>query len=68
MKLLIEFVTKWPSGLKTDDDVDQHYPLEIITQSFTNSAPSIRDRRARRVIIRVRKKREIFFHDTFYFQ
>ncbi|KAM7533709.1 hypothetical protein Aperf_G00000122015 [Anoplocephala perfoliata] len=50
---LRKFLTKWPSGLKTDEDVDRHYPITIITSSFTNSSPSIRDSRARRVTIRV---------------
>ncbi|VDN97389.1 unnamed protein product [Rodentolepis nana] len=53
---LKKFLTKWPSGLKTDADINRHYPLEVITQSFTNSAPSIHDTRARRVTIRVQLK------------
>ncbi|KAL5107117.1 28S ribosomal protein S35 mitochondrial [Taenia crassiceps] len=52
-KALQKFTTKWPSGLCTDEDVDRHYPVEVVTHSFTNSAPSIRDKRARRVTIRV---------------
>ncbi|VDM30524.1 unnamed protein product [Hydatigera taeniaeformis] len=55
-KALQKFTTKWPSGLRTDEDVDRHYPVEIVTHSFTNSAPSIRDNRARRVTIRVSLK------------
>uniref|UniRef100_A0A5K3FRE3 MRP-S28 domain-containing protein n=1 Tax=Mesocestoides corti TaxID=53468 RepID=A0A5K3FRE3_MESCO len=50
---LKKFTTKWPSGLKSDEDVDKHYPVEVVTRAFVNSAPSIRDRRARRVSIRV---------------
>lgn len=50
---LPEFTTKWPAGLKTDADVEKHYPVEIVKHSFVNSAPSIRDRRARRVSLRV---------------
>nr|CDS30747.1 mitochondrial ribosomal protein s35 [Hymenolepis microstoma] len=53
---LKKFLTKWPSGLKTDADINRHYPVEVITQSFTNSSPSIRDTRARRVTIRVQLK------------
>ncbi|KAL5970713.1 28S ribosomal protein S35 mitochondrial, partial [Taenia solium] len=52
-KALQKFTTKWPSGLHTDEDVDRHYPVEVVTRSFTNSAPSIRDMRARRVTIRL---------------
>ncbi|VDL57915.1 unnamed protein product [Hymenolepis diminuta] len=53
---LKKLLTKWPSGLKTNADVNLHYPVEVITQSFTNSSPSIRDSRARRVTIRVQLK------------
>ncbi|EUB58729.1 28S ribosomal protein S35 [Echinococcus granulosus] len=55
-KALQKFTTKWPSGLRTDEDVDRNYPVEVVTHSFTNSAPSIRDKRARRVTIRVSLK------------
>ncbi|BHF81879.1 28S ribosomal protein S35, mitochondrial [Sparganum proliferum] len=50
---LKKFTTKWPEGLKTENDVVKHYPLEVVYRTFLNSAPSIRDRRARFVTLRV---------------
>ncbi|VDL94585.1 unnamed protein product [Schistocephalus solidus] len=51
--LFSEFTTKWPEGLKTDSAVTKHYPLEVVYRTFLNSAPSIRDRRARFVTLRI---------------
>jgi len=48
---LSKFCTKWPEGLSTDEDVDEHFPITTITSDNLNSSSSIRDRRARIVTL-----------------
>lgn len=47
-----KFCTKWPEELKTDQDCFNHFPLEYITTDYVHSSPSIRDPRAREVVLR----------------
>jgi len=49
---LSKFCTPWPKALATDEDVDKHFPLTVITSDHLNSNSSIRDRRSRIVTIR----------------
>jgi len=49
---LAKFCNAWPKGLETDDDVDKHFPLTVVTSDHLNSNSSIRDRRARIVSFR----------------
>jgi len=42
-----KFCTRWPVGLEHEEDLDRHFPLEIITSDHLNASSSIRDRRAR---------------------
>jgi small subunit ribosomal protein S35 len=44
---LKRFCTAWPSGLETEDDIVNHFPLTVTTSDHLNSSSSIRDRRAR---------------------
>lgn len=44
---LKRFCTKWPSALKTDEDCDKHFPVNILTKDFVFSGPSIRWPKAR---------------------
>ena len=39
---LKKFCTQWPKGLETDQKCDKHFPLQIKTQDFVFSGPSIR--------------------------
>jgi len=44
---LAKFCTPWPKGLETDEDIDRHFPLTVVTGDYLHSSSSIRDRRAR---------------------
>lgn len=48
-----EFCTDFPAALKTDDDCDKHFPVEIITSDYCHSAPVILDERSRIVTLKV---------------
>lgn len=39
---LKKFCTEWPKALKTDEDVDRHFPVRIRTKDFLFSGPSLR--------------------------
>lgn len=49
-----KFCTPWPSQLQLDQDVDKHFPVEVITSDYLNASSSIRDRRARIVCTKFR--------------
>jgi len=49
---LKKFCTEWPKGLETEEDMETHFPFELITNDFCHSSPSIRDGRSRIVSIR----------------
>lgn len=49
---IAKFCTEWPKGLETEEEVDQHFPLTVITSDHLSSSSSIRDRRARIVTLR----------------
>jgi len=46
-----KFCTPWPKGLETDEDVDKHFPLTVVTSDHLHSSSSLRDRRARIVTL-----------------
>ena len=48
-----EFCTDFPAALKTDDDCDKNFPVEIITSDYCHAAPTIRDERSRIVTLKV---------------
>ena len=48
-----KFCTKWPAELKTDEDCERHFPVEITTSNYIYDGPSIRDDRARVVTLQV---------------
>jgi len=47
-----KFCNPWPTGLHTDEDVEKHFPVEVITSDYLNSSSSIRDRRSRVVVLK----------------
>ncbi|TPP63702.1 28S ribosomal protein S35 [Fasciola gigantica] len=50
---LKKFCTVWPRGLNSPQEIEKHYPLEVVRRSYLFSAPSLRDPRARIVTIKV---------------
>jgi len=46
------FCTPWPRGLELDEDLEKHFPIEMITSDYLNSSSNIRDRRARIVCVK----------------
>lgn len=51
---LKQFCTEWPTGLETDEDCTQHFPLEVIYSDYCYSSPSIREPLARIVSYKVK--------------
>ncbi|XP_059141814.1 small ribosomal subunit protein mS35-like [Physella acuta] len=49
---LKKFCTPWPKGLETDGKCRYHFPLETVTCDYVFSAPSVKDDRARHVILK----------------
>ncbi|XP_045197303.2 28S ribosomal protein S35, mitochondrial-like [Mercenaria mercenaria] len=47
-----KFCTPWPEELKTEKDMDFHFPVEVITEDFCFAGPSVRDPRARVVTMK----------------
>ena len=50
---LAEFCTPWPKNLDTDEKIEAHFPLQVITTDYCHSSPTIRDLRARIVTFKV---------------
>ncbi|THD23648.1 28S ribosomal protein S35 mitochondrial [Fasciola hepatica] len=50
---LKKFCTTWPRGLNGPQEIEKHYPLEVVRRSYLFSAPNLRDPRARIVTIKV---------------
>lgn len=50
---LRKFCTEWPAGLDTDEQVREHFPVSLVTNDYVHSSPSIRDTRARVVVLKV---------------
>lgn len=49
-----KFCTKWPAELKTDQDCERYFPLEITKSTYIYDGPSIRDDRARIVKLEIK--------------
>lgn len=44
---LKKFCTEWPKNLDTEEQIEKHFPLQIITSTYCHSSPKIRDPKAR---------------------
>ncbi|EEB16518.1 28S ribosomal protein S35, putative [Pediculus humanus corporis] len=53
---LKKFCTQWPEELETDEDLEKHFPIEIITSDYCHSSPFIGDPLGRIVSLRVKLK------------
>ncbi|KAL0279709.1 UNVERIFIED_CONTAM: hypothetical protein PYX00_001208 [Menopon gallinae] len=51
---LKKFCTKWPEELQTEEDMDKHFPVNVIASDYCNSLPTIRDPLARIVTVKVK--------------
>ncbi|XP_021567547.1 28S ribosomal protein S35, mitochondrial isoform X1 [Carlito syrichta] len=49
---LKDFCTEWPVALDSDKKCEKHFPIEIDTTDYVSSGPSIRNPKARVVILR----------------
>lgn len=49
-----KFCNEFPAALKTDEDCDEHFPVEIISSDYCHSAPVILDERSRIVTLKVK--------------
>ena len=49
----VEFCTPWPANLQNPKEVDDHFPLTIVSSDYCHSTPSIRDHRARIITLQV---------------
>lgn len=48
------FCTAWPQGLETDAQIEQHFPVEILTSDYLHALPTIRNPMSRIVALKVR--------------
>ncbi|XP_021237739.1 28S ribosomal protein S35, mitochondrial [Numida meleagris] len=51
---LRDFCTEWPSALDSDEQCEQHFPVEIETVDYVSAGVSIRNPKARTVTLRVK--------------
>lgn len=51
---LKQFCTEWPKLLNSEEAIEKHYPLEIISSDYCHASPSIRNPLARIVTLRVK--------------
>ncbi|XP_026762123.1 28S ribosomal protein S35, mitochondrial [Galleria mellonella] len=49
-----QFCTEWPKLLNSEEAIENHYPVEIITSDYCHASPSIRNPLARIVTLRVK--------------
>lgn len=49
-----KFCTPWPHLLNSEEAIEKHYPLEIITSDYCHASPSIRNPLARIVNLRIK--------------
>lgn len=52
-KALLQFCTKWPKGLESDEQIREHFPVTYITRDYFHSSPSIRDPKSRIVDLKI---------------
>lgn len=53
-EVLKQFCTEWPKLLNSEEAIENHYPVEIITSDYCHGSPSIRNPLARIVTLRVK--------------
>lgn len=51
---LKKFCTAWPEALKSDEDLDRHFPVSVTTKDFVFSAASLRWPEARVVELKIK--------------
>lgn len=51
---LKQFCTAWPAGLETDEKIEKHFGVKVITTDYCLSSPSIRNPLARVVSLKVK--------------
>lgn len=51
---LKSFCTEWPKLLNSEEAIEKHYPIEIITSDYCHASPSIRNPLARIVTLRIK--------------
>ncbi|XP_023949206.1 28S ribosomal protein S35, mitochondrial [Bicyclus anynana] len=49
-----KFCTEWPKLLNSEEAIEKHYPLEIITSDYCHASPVIRNPLSRIVILRIK--------------
>lgn len=49
--------SQWPIGLETEEKIEKHFPVEIITADYCHASPTIRDPRARIVTVQFKLSR-----------
>ncbi|GAB0091735.1 mitochondrial ribosomal protein S35 [Sergentomyia squamirostris] len=54
---LRKFCTPWPEELKTEEDIEKHFPISVITSDYCHALPTIRNPLARIVSVKVRLSR-----------
>lgn len=51
---LKQFCTEWPKLLNSEEAIEKHYPVEIISSDYCHGSPSIRNPLARIVTLRIK--------------
>ncbi|KPJ00487.1 28S ribosomal protein S35, mitochondrial [Papilio xuthus] len=49
-----KYCTEWPKLLNSEDAIEKHYPVEVITSDYCHASPTIRNPLARIVNLRVK--------------
>lgn len=49
-----QFCTEWPTLLNSEEAIEKHYPVEVITSDYCHASPSIRNPLARIVTLRIK--------------
>lgn len=49
-----KYCTEWPKLLNSEEAIEKHYPVEVITSDYCHASPSIRNPLARIVTLRVK--------------
>lgn len=49
-----KYCTEWPKLLNSEEAIEKHYPLEIITSDYCHASPTIRNPLSRIVILRIK--------------
>lgn len=51
---LKQFCTEWPKLLNSEEAIEKHYPVEVITSDYCHASPTIRNPLARIVTLRIK--------------